>query len=256
MPAVRHAVVTGGGRGIGKAVAVTLARTGHAVSVIARTGADVDSVVAAIRAGGGGATAIAADIARDDEVARAFDAARAAHGPIAVLVPSAGMAPSALVHKTTDEQWHGALQLNLTASFYAIRNALPDMLAASWGRIVTMASIAGKSGSPYIAAYAASKHGLLGLTKCVALEVAAKGITVNAVCPGYVDTPMTDAGIERMTGKTGKSADEIRRHIAEMSPQNRLIAPQEVADLVAYLCSDAAHGITGQSLTIDGGAVQ
>lgn len=255
MSPVRHAVITGGGRGIGKAVALALARSDCRVSVVARTASDIEGVANQIRNGGGQATAIGADVSRDDDVKRSFAEARAAFGPIEILVPSAGIAPSALVQRTTDEQWHGALQLNLTGAFYAIREALPDMLDAGAGRIVTLASIAGKTGYPYIAAYAASKHGLLGLTKCVALEVAGKGITVNAVCPGYVDSPMTDFGVERMMDKTGKSAAEIRRHLESLNPQNRLVTPDEVADLVIYLCSDAARGINGQALNLDGGTV-
>lgn len=251
----QHAFVTGGGRGIGRAVALALGRSGRRVSVIARTGADVEQVAVQIREAGGEAAAITADVTRVEEVRRAAGEARAAYGPIAVLVPCAGVAPSALVHRTSDETWHDTLQLNLTATFYCIREALPDMLERSFGRVVTMASVAAKTGYPYVSAYAASKHGLLGLTKCVALETADKGITANAVCPGYVDSPMTDAGVARMTEKTGRSAADIRKYLESLSPQKRLITPEEVADLVVFLCSDAAHGITGQALNVDGGTV-
>lgn len=251
----RHALVTGAGRGIGKAVALALGRCGCRLSVLARTRNDVEAVAREIRETGGKAAALTADVTNPDDVRRSFAEARSAFGPIEILVPSAGIAPSALVHRTTDEQWQGTLQLNLTGAFYCIREALPDMLEKGYGRVVTMASIAGKTGYPYIAAYAASKHGLLGLTKCAALEVAGKGITVNAVCPGYVDTPMTDRSVDRMVEKTGKDPADIRRHLESLNPQKRLVTAEEVADLVVFLCSDAAHGINGQALNVDGGTV-
>ena len=136
-----------------------------------------------------------------------------------------------------------------------MREALPEMLERGFGRVVNLASIAGKTGYPYISAYAASKHGVLGLTKCAALEAAARGVTVNAVCPGYVDTPMTDASVARIVEKTSQPAAEVRRRLEELSPQKRLMTAEEVSALVLYLCSDAARGITGQALSLDGGTV-
>jgi NAD(P)-dependent dehydrogenase (short-subunit alcohol dehydrogenase family) len=172
-----------------------------------------------------------------------------------VLVNGAGVAPSALVARTSDELWRSALETNLSGAFYCIREAIGPMADRGWGRIVTIASIAGKTGYPYIGAYAASKHGVLGLTKCAALEVAEKGVTVNAVCPGYVDTPMTDASVERIVGKTGLGTAEVRKRLEEMSPQKRLFTAEEVAALVLFLCGDEARGITGQALSLDGGSV-
>jgi 3-hydroxybutyrate dehydrogenase len=249
----RAAVVTGAGKGIGRTVALELARSGAAVAVAARTQADVDGVAQEITTGGGTARAFACDVRDAEQVRTLFQSARAALGKVDILVNGAGVAPSALLHKTSEEQWRAAIETNLSGAFYAMREAIPEMLAGRWGRIVNVASIAGKTGSPYIAAYTASKHGLLGLTKVAALEVAEQGVTVNAVCPGYVDTPMTDAGVERMVALTKRPAEEIRKRIADMSPQKRMVTTHEVSALVLYLMSDAARGITGQALNVDGG---
>ena len=251
----RRALVTGGGRGIGRAVALRLARSGASVAVASRTHADVDAVAAEARAAGVASLALVADVARAEDVEGMFRAARAALGGIDILVCAAGVAPSALVVRTSDEAWRAAIDTNLSGAFYCIREALPEMIEGRWGRVVVVASIAAKTGYPYVAAYAASKHGVLGLVKCAALEVADKGVTVNAVCPGYVDTPMTEASIARIVEKTGRPAAELRRRLEEMSPQKRLMTAEEVAGLVSYLCSEEARGITGQGLSLDGGTV-
>ena len=145
--------------------------------------------------------------------------------------------------------------MNLTGTFYAMREALPSMVERRWGRVINVASIAGRTGSAYISAYSASKHGVLGLTRCAAVEVADKGVTVNAVCPGYVDTEMVRTGIERMVQKTGITVEQARQHLENQSPQKRMFTSEEVAALVLFLCSEGARGINGQALTIDGGAV-
>jgi NAD(P)-dependent dehydrogenase (short-subunit alcohol dehydrogenase family) len=251
----RRALVTGGGRGIGRAVALRLARSGASVAVASRTHADVDAVAAEARAAGVASLALVADVARAEDVEGMFRAARAALGGIDILVSAAGVAPSALVVRTSDDAWRAAIDTNLSGAFYCIREALPEMIEGRWGRVVVVASIAAKTGYPYVAAYAASKHGVLGLVKCAALEVADKGVTVNAVCPGYVDTPMTEASIARIVEKTGRPAAELRRRLEEMSPQKRLMTAEEVAGLVSYLCSEEARGITGQGLSLDGGTV-
>ena len=251
----RRALVTGGGRGIGRAVALRLARSGASVAVASRTHADVDAVAAEARAAGVASLALVADVARAEDVEGMFRAARAALGGIDILVCAAGVAPSALVVRTSDEAWRAAIDTNLSGAFYCIREALPEMIEGRWGRVVVVASIAAKTGYPYVAAYAASKHGVLGLVKCAALEVADKGVTVNAVCPGYVDTPMTEASIARIVEKTGRPAPELRRRLEEMSPQKRLMTAEEVAGLVSYLCGEEARGITGQGLSLDGGTV-
>jgi 3-hydroxybutyrate dehydrogenase len=248
----RRALVTGGGRGIGRAVALALARAGAQVAVAARTSAEVDAVAREI---GSPAIAATVDVADPDSVRGLFRAVCARLGAIDILVNGAGVAPSAPLVKTTDAEWRQAIDVNLSGSFHCLREALPAMTAGGWGRAINVASIAGKTGMPYIAAYAASKHGVLGLTKVAALEVAAHGVTVNAVCPGYVDTPMTDGSVRRIVEKTGMAEADIRRRLAESSPQKRLYTVDEVAALVLFLCGDAAAGINGQALSIDGGTV-
>lgn len=251
----RRALVTGGGRGIGRATALALARAGAEVAVAARTRADVEAVAAEVQALGGRAHAVAADVAQVAEVREMFRSARAALGPLDILVSAAGIAPSAPLAKTSDETWAQVLAVNLSGPFFCLREALPEMAERGWGRVVHVASIAGKVAQPYIAAYAASKHGLLGLTKVAALETALEGVTVNAVCPGYVDTAMTDGGVARIAAKTGLAASEVRRRLEEMSPQKRMVSAEEVATLVLFLCGEEAGGITGQALNVDGGTV-
>ena len=251
----RRALVTGGGRGIGRAVVLDLARAGAAVAVAARTRSEVEAVARGIVAAGGQAVAVEMDVTDPDRVRAAFASAREALGGIDILVSGAGIAPTAPLARTTDAVWRQVLETNLSGTFYCLREALPEMTARGWGRVVHLASIAGKTGYPYIGAYAASKHGVLGLTKCAALEVATTGVTVNAVCPGYVDTPMLDLGVARIVEKTGLTADEARRRLADMSPQKRLYTAEEVSALVLFLCGESASGINGQALSIDGGTV-
>ena len=218
----RRALVTGGGRGIGRVTALELARAGVDVAVAARTRAEVDEVAEEARALGVKAIALTADVGRGEEVKALFRSARESLGGVDILVNGAGIAPTAPFAKTSDELWHSVLAVNLSGVFFATREALPEMTERGWGRIVNVASIAGKTGLRYIAAYAASKHGVLGLTKVAALEVATRGVTVNAVCPGYVETPMTDAGIASIAAKTGQKAADIRRKLEEASPQKRM----------------------------------
>jgi len=251
----RRALVTGGGRGIGRAVVLDLARAGAAVAVAARTRSEVEAVASGIVAAGGRAVAVEMDVTDPVRVRAAFATAREALGGIDILVSGAGIAPTAPIARTSDATWRQILETNLSGTFYCLREVLPEMTGRGWGRVVHLASIAGKTGYPYIGAYAASKHGVLGLTKCAALEVATTGVTVNAVCPGYVDTPMLDVGVARIVEKTGLTADEARRRLADMSPQKRLYTAEEVSALVLFLCSDAAAGINGQALSVDGGTV-
>jgi 3-hydroxybutyrate dehydrogenase len=254
----RSALITGGGRGIGRAVALAFAREGARVFVVARTTAEVERVAAEVRAERGGACVShsACDVADAHSVARAFDAAREFFGRGAdVLVNNAGIAESVKFAETTDEFWQRHIAVNLSGTFYCMREALPSMVERGWGRIVNVASIAGKTGAPYIAAYSASKHGVLGLTRSVALEVASKGVTVNAVCPGYVDTDMTTRALEKIEAKTGRGAAEALAAIKRMSPQNRLVTPEEVAAVALLLASEDGRGITGQAINVDGGTV-
>ena len=251
----RAALVTGGGRGIGRAIALDLAAAGANVVLAARTRTEIDAVAREALAAGVKAVALQADVADPASVRALFKDARAALGDLDILVNGAGVAPTAPLVKTTDEQWRQAIEVNLSGAFYCLREALPSMTARGWGRVVNVASIAGKTGTPYIAAYAASKHGLLGLTKVAALEVAARGVTVNAVCPGYVDTPMTDESVRRIVEKTGVAAADVRRRLEESSPQKRLYTAAEVSALVLFLCGENAAGINGQALSVDGGTV-
>jgi 3-hydroxybutyrate dehydrogenase len=251
----RRALVTGGGKGIGRATALALARAGAEVAVAARTLSDVEAVAAEVRAVGVRAHAVAADVSEAAQVREMFRSTRAALGPLDILVSAAGIAPSAPLPRTSDETWAQVLAVNLSGPFFCLREALPEMAERGWGRVVHIASIAGKVAQPYIAAYVASKHGLLGLTKVAALETALEGVTVNAVCPGYVDTPMTDGGVARIAEKTGLAASEVRRHLEQMSPQKRMVGAEEVAALVVFLCGEEAGGITGQALNVDGGTV-
>lgn len=253
----RIALITGGGRGIGRAIARTFAREGARIALCSRTQAEIAQVADELR------REFSVDVMEDvcdvsdpQDVAEFFLAAfNAFQQPPDILVNNAGIAESAPFVKTEDELWQRHLAINLSATFYCMRAALPDMLARGWGRVINIASIAGKTGAPYIAAYSASKHGVLGLTRSAALEVAGRGVTVNAICPGYVDTPMTARAVETIAAKTNKSADEAVEALKRMSPQNRLITPEEVAALALLMASEEGRGINGQAINVDGGSV-
>jgi NAD(P)-dependent dehydrogenase (short-subunit alcohol dehydrogenase family) len=248
----RHAVVTGAGRGIGLAIATRLAQQGARLTLLGR---DLETLtLAADHLPAGTRTHLAAcDVTQPDAVAQAFAQAREALGPVALLVNNAGQAESAPFAKTSLDQWQRMLAVNLTGTFLCTQAALPDMVAAGTGRIVNIASTAGLRGYAYVSAYAAAKHGVIGLTRSLSLELAAKGITVNAVCPGYTDTDLVRDSIARVVDKTGRTPEAALAEFVKSNPQGRLVTPGEVADTVAWLCGDGAASVTGQSISVSGG---
>jgi NAD(P)-dependent dehydrogenase (short-subunit alcohol dehydrogenase family) len=247
----RHAVVTGGGRGIGAAIATALAAAGASLTLMGRTLAPLQEKAAALPA----AQAIACDVTDERAVAAAFAQASEALGPVAILINNAGAAASAPLARTSLALLRQMLDVNLVSTFLCSRAVLPAMLEARFGRIVNVASVAGLKGAPYITAYAAAKHGVVGLTRALAMETVSKGITVNAVCPTYTDTDLVQSAIANIVAKTGRSAAEAEAALVGSNPQGRLIRPDEVAATVLWLCAPGAEAITGQAIAIAGGEV-
>ena len=244
----RHALITGGGTGIGAATAEFLHAAGARISVLGRRLEPLLDV-----ASGVGGTPIQCDVTDHDNIARAFDQARAANGLIDLLIVNAGIAESAPFHKMTREGWDRIIAVNLTGAFDTVQAALPDLLKAEDARVVFIASVASLRGVPYAAHYAASKHGLLGLMRSMAAEYAKSRMTVNAVCPGYVDTPMTDQSVARVSQITGRGEGDARSAITNMNASGRLVDPQAIANLVLTLCLPLSRDINGAAVTIDGG---
>jgi len=244
----RHALITGGGTGIGAATARQLSAAGARITVTGRRREPLEAI-----AGEVGASIAQCDVTDRAAIDRAFDAARAANGPIDILVVNAGIAESAPFHKITRDSWNRIIATNLTGAFDCAQAALPDLLKSDNGRLVFIASVASLRGIPYAAHYGASKHGLLGLSRSLAAEYARSTMTVNAICPGYVDTPMTDQSVARVVEKTGRSDDDARAAITQMNASGRLVDPDGVATLVLTLCLPQSRDINGGALTIDGG---
>lgn len=240
----RRAVVTGGGRGIGRAVALALASAGHHVTVLGRNATTLSETAALA---GGDARVV------DVTDAAALIAVLTALGPTDILVSNAGAAESAPFLKSDDALFQRMMAVNFDSVVTASRAVLPGMIDRGFGRIVSVASLAGVKGYPYVTAYTAAKHAVVGFTRALALEVARKGVTVNAVCPGYVDTDLMTANIDRVMAKTGRSHAEALAEFTRANPQDRLIAPEEVADTVRWLCGDAAGAINGQAIAVSGG---
>jgi 2-hydroxycyclohexanecarboxyl-CoA dehydrogenase len=248
----RHALVTGGGSGIGAAVARHLFAAGANVTVLGRR----PEVLAALVASHPEQLhAVIADVADAAQVTAAFASARQRFGSVHILINNAGQAASAPLLKTDEALWQQMLAVNLTGTFLCSQSALPDMLQAGRGRMVNIASTAELTGYAYVSAYCAAKHGVIGLTRAFALEVAKKGITVNAVCPGYADTDLLQDSIHNIMQKTGRSAEEARAGFAADNPQGRLVQPDEVADTVLWLCGMGASAITGQSIPVCSGEI-
>jgi NAD(P)-dependent dehydrogenase (short-subunit alcohol dehydrogenase family) len=242
----KRALVTGGGRGIGAACARELAAAGARVVVCGRSAADLEAIAESIKG----------EAMRVDLLDRAdTDRFTASVGHIDVLVNNAGAAESAALEKTTDEMWDRIMELDATSPFRVTRALVPGMIKGGWGRVINIASNAGISGYGYTAAYCAAKHAMVGFTRALAIDLARTNVTINAICPGWVETALADEAVARIAEKTGRSLEEAKKTLEVMSPQRRMIKPDEVAHAVAMLCADGARGIHGQTLVIDGGAI-
>lgn len=252
----RGAVVTGGGRGIGAAVARALVEGGARVVVSARSQTEIEATAVSLRDAGGEAWAVAADVSRPDDVARLYEEATGHLGAVDILVNNAGFAASSRLTKIRLEDWERLFAVNVTGTFLCTQAFLPAMAERGWGRVVNVASIAGRMGAPYISAYVASKHAVVGFTRAVAMEYAATGVTVNAVGPGYVETSLVDRAVANIAEKAGMEEEAARETLRRQSPQGRLYTPEEVAFLVATLCDERAGGVNAQCLVLDGGSVQ
>ena len=249
MIAGRHALITGGGSGIGRAIALALARGGAKVTICGRR----EAALAAVASESDAISAITADVTDEASIRALYETADAARGPFDIVVANAGVASSAPFHKTTLKEWRRTLDINLTGSFLTVQPALAGMIARGAGRVVFIASTAGLKGYSYVAPYVAAKHGVVGLMRALAAETAKSGLTVNAICPGFVETDMLAESIQRIVEKTGRSVEDARASLSSSNPQGRFVQPDEVAAAVLYLCGAAAGSITGQTLSICGG---
>jgi len=249
-----HAVVTGGGSGIGAATAEALAQAGARITLMGRDAQRLHTQRAKLAAFAD-VDCVTVDVTREASVDTAFAEAIQRFGAVDILVNNAGQAQAAPFLKTDAALWQRLLDVNLTGAFYCTKAVLPGMVEKASGRIVNVASTAGQIGYPYVAAYCAAKHGVIGLTRALALEVATKGITVNAVCPGYTETELLDSALAQVVSKTGRNIDDARAALQSLNPQQRFVRPEEVAQAVVWLASSASASVTGQSISISGGEV-
>jgi NAD(P)-dependent dehydrogenase (short-subunit alcohol dehydrogenase family) len=247
----KHAVVTGGGTGIGAAIATALAAAGACITVMGRRLEPLETAAATLN----NASCVRCDVTDPDNVVAAFEQARSGFGPVDILVNNAGAAATAPFHKLDVQLWRRMLAVNLDGVFNCTRAVFAEMRAREWGRIVNVASTAALKGYAYVSAYCAAKHGVLGLTRALALEAAKSSVTVNAVCPGYTDTDIVRDAVKNIVEKTGRTVEEARAEFTRSNPQGRLIQPAEVADAIAWLCRPEAESITGQAIIIAGGEV-
>jgi NAD(P)-dependent dehydrogenase (short-subunit alcohol dehydrogenase family) len=255
MLAGKRAVVTGAGRGIGRSIALALAQAGADVAVTARTHVEIEQLVAEIQTLGCQSLAVACDVTDSEQVTHMATTFIEALGGIEILVNNAGHAGSHKFSNHPDELWHRMLSINLTSVYYVTKAFVPALIEQRYGRIINIASIASRAGGSYIAAYTAAKHGVLGLTRALAVELMPYNITVNAICPGYVNTPMTDGSVSNIAARTGMPESKAREVLENTSPQKRLIEPEEVAAIAVFLAQDFNRGITGQAINIDGGGI-
>lgn len=252
----RHALITGGSRGIGAEIADSLARLGADITLVGRDAERLEAKKKEIaQRHGRRLHAVTADITVEAEVEKLFASAGDALGAPSILINNAGIAGSAAFHRMDIDHWRGMLETNLTGAFLCTRIAYPTMREAGFGRIVNIASTAGLKGYAYVTAYAASKHGLIGLTRSLAMEAAKTGVTVNAVCPGYTETDIVRDAVGNIAAQTGRSPEEAQRELAASNPQGRIVQPWEVAETVAWLCLPSSGSITGQSIVVAGGEV-
>lgn len=248
-PKPQHALITGGGTGIGAAIAMRLAKSGIPVTITGRRSKPLEKL--------GGEhkliSWVAGDVSDEESVKKIFNTAKEHFGPVDIVVANAGIAGAAPFAKTDLNMWNNMLAVNLTGVFLTLKEAQKDMIANGWGRMITMASTAGLKGSSYISAYCAAKHGVVGLTRSLAAELANNNITVNAVCPGFTQTKMLETSISNIMEKTGKPDEFARKVLADTNPMGKIIQPSEIAGTVMWLIGEDAHSITGQAISVSGG---